>query len=75
MNHVVVLKEYGVNEILDIVKELSKQHKLVINVDFEFHYNPPQFDFMNTNLAIPRHTLFKFKDPKYVTYLTLKYGN
>ena len=75
MNYTVILKELGVNEVIDIVHELVKEHNLVLNKDFEYYYNPPEYNFMNVNESIPRHTKFRFKDGKYATFLTLKYGN
>ena len=46
-----------------------------IHKDFEFFYNPPEFNFMNDVNSIPRHTKFVFTDAKFATFFTLKYGS
>lgn len=74
VNYTVIVYDKGVTEILDIVRDLSKIHKLQINVDFEFAYNPPEFNFMDPNSSLPRHTKFTFRDAKFATFFTLKYG-
>jgi hypothetical protein len=75
VNYTVIVYNKGVSEILDIVKELSKVHKMQIHKDFEFFYNPPEFNFMNDVNSIPRHTKFVFTDAKFATFFTLKYGS
>ncbi len=74
MTYIVIVKDKGVSEILDIVKELQRLHGLQLNEDFEFSYHPPEFDFMNPDNSTPRHTKFVFKNAKFTTFFTLKYG-
>lgn len=74
MKYIVIVQDKGVTEILDIVKQLTKLHGLQLNEDFEFSYHPPEFDFINPSHSLPRHTKFSFKEAKFATFFTLKYG-
>ena len=74
MNYTVIIKDYAVPEVLNIVHELVKLYNLKLNEDFEFYYHPPEYDFMNSHNNVSKHTTFKFKDGKIATFVQLKYG-
>jgi len=69
---VIIGDDKGVSDIIQIVRDLQSQHKLVIDVDFQFSYHPPEYDF-NTSNHTPRHTEFRFAEAKHATFFTLKY--
>jgi hypothetical protein len=69
---VVIGEDKGVSDIILIVRELQSQHKLVLDVDFQFSYHPPEYHFY-TSHHTPRHTEFRFADAKHATFFTLKY--
>lgn len=67
----VIVKDKPVTDILDIVKAL-KQQGLTIGKDFDFAYQPPEYDYMNGDTS-PRQTKFTFYDKKLATWFVLKW--
>jgi hypothetical protein len=66
----VVVDHKGVNDILDIVREL-RASGLRQGVHFDFAFNKSRWDEMIGE--VPLHTIFTFYEDKYSTLFALKY--
>lgn len=64
----------GVNETLEIVRELRAQG-LVQGKDFDFKYEKPSWHPESYEQMQSRHAEFKFYDDKYATLFGLRYGS
>ncbi len=58
-------------DIMDIVREL-RVAGLVQGTDFDFKYNPPDYDWQ-THEQVERYTIFTFYKDKWATWFALKY--
>ena len=70
---IIKINGIGVNDTLDIVKEVRSQG-LVQGRDFDFKYQKPTWDEGNYQQITDRHAEFKFYDDKYATLFGLRYG-
>lgn len=68
----VVIPNKNSNEISEILKQLKSQYGLIANKDFEFSYQPGNWDPMVGD--IPRQTKFTFFEDKWATLFILKWG-
>jgi hypothetical protein len=69
----IIIDGLGVNETLDIVRELRAQG-LVQGTDFDFKYEKPAWHPESYQQLQNRHAEFKFYDDRYATLFGLKYG-
>lgn len=73
LNHSVVLYDLKVDQVLDIVKSLRAMG--VTDKDFEFKYRPAQYLYNNDGVKqVNRSVEFTFRQPEYLTYISLKYS-
>jgi hypothetical protein len=72
--HMVLIEHLKPSDTMDLVRALREQG-LVQGVDFEFKYNPERYiDGLWTNGVTPRGAEFYFRQGKWATWFTLKYG-
>jgi len=67
----VVISNIAVIEALWLKDQLV-QTGLIMDVDFEWEYHPPQWDGFTQER--PRHTVFSFRDPALATFYQLKWS-
>jgi hypothetical protein len=68
----VILEHKGAGEVMEIVKELRNQGCMQ-GVDFDFAYQPEEWDGFRMEPVKARHTTFTFYTNKWATWFTLKY--
>jgi hypothetical protein len=68
----IVVKDLGPVEIMEIVRELRSQG-LTQTKDFDFAFNQSRWDEMIGE--IPKQTIFTFYTEKYATLFALKYSS
>jgi hypothetical protein len=61
------------DRMLEIVRDLKKQG-LVVNRDFNFRYQPAQYDNDGWSQVTPKQCVFTFVNEKYATLFILKHG-
>jgi hypothetical protein len=69
----VVLSNTTADQMLAIVKELKSQG-LMLNKDFNFRYEPAQYDNDGWSQITGKQCVFTFTKEKYATLFILKYG-
>jgi hypothetical protein len=69
----VVLANITPDQMLDIVRDLKKQG-LVLERDFNFRYQPAQYDNDGWSQITSKRCIFTFTDEKFSTLFILKYG-
>jgi hypothetical protein len=69
--HRVVLREIEPARALELKAQLV-QAGLIMDVDFEWKYHPPQWDGFTQELT--NHTVFSFRDPALATFYQLKWA-
>jgi hypothetical protein len=70
----IIIEGLGVNETLDIVRELRAQG-LVQGTDFDFRYEKPAWHPESYEQIAERQAEFKFYDDKYATLFALRYAS
>ncbi len=68
----IILEHTNVNDIMDIVREL-RESGCAQGVDFDFAYQPEEWDGFRMEPVKARHTTFTFYTNKWATWFTLKY--
>ena len=69
----VVIRDKRPNEIMEIVREL-RASGLVQGKDFDFKYQPAQFDNFSGDAVHNRHTSFYFYKERYATLFAIKFS-
>lgn len=70
----VIVRNKGVPEIMDIVKELRDQG-FKQGIDFDFAYKPPVWDNFSYEPVQEKHSVFTFYREKLATLFAIKYGS
>jgi hypothetical protein len=68
----IILEHTNINDIMDIVREL-RASGCAQGVDFDFAYQPEEWDGFRMEPVKARHTTFTFYTNKWATWFTLKY--
>jgi hypothetical protein len=69
----VVIPNTSPDQMLAIVSELKSQG-LILNIDFDFKYEPAQYNNDGWSQVTPKQCVFTFTKEKYATLFILKYG-
>jgi len=69
----VSLTNTSADRMLAIVRELKGQG-MQLNQDFNFRYEPAQYDNDGWSQVTPKRCVFTFENEKYATLFILKYG-
>jgi hypothetical protein len=69
----VSLTNTSADRMLAIVRELKGQG-MQLNQDFNFRYEPAQYDNDGWSRVTPKRCVFTFENEKYATLFILKYG-
>jgi len=69
----VVLDNTSADRMLSIVRDLKSQG-LQLETDFNFRYEPAQYDNNGWSQITPKQCVFTFNNEKYATFFILKYG-
>ena len=72
--HSVVIDAITPNEVMEIVREL-REKCLQQGTDFDFKYNPKQYDSTGFDLLSSNNAEFYFRDGKWATFFRMKYGD
>lgn len=72
--HCVVIDAITPNEVMEIVREL-REKCLAQGTDFDFKYNPKQYDSTGFDLLSSNNVEFYFRDGKWATFFRMKYGD
>ena len=72
--HCVQIDEINPNEVMDIVREL-REKCLIQGTDFDFKYNPKQYDSTGFDLLSSNNVEFYFQDGRWATFFRMKYGD
>lgn len=70
----VIVHEQSPDQVMNIVRKLREQG-LVQGRDFDFKYEPAQYDNDGWSQVTPKQTVFTFYAEKYSTMFILKYGS
>jgi len=68
----IILEHTNINDIMDIVREL-RASGCTQGVDFDFAYQPEEWDGFRMEPVKSKHTTFIFYTDKWATWFTLKY--
>lgn len=72
--HSVFINEIKPDEVMTIVRELRGKG-LIQGTDFDFKYNPKQYDSNGFDLLSSNNAELYFRDGKWATFFRMKYGN
>jgi len=70
--HRVILRDIEPIEALWLKDQLV-QAGLIMDVDFEWEYHPPQWDSFSHEPPTAKHVIFGFRDPALATFYQLKW--
>ena len=68
----IIIEHKPVNDIMDIVHSL-RESGCVQGKDFDFAYQPEEYDHFRMEPVKSKHTTFTFYTDKWATWFTLKY--
>lgn len=74
LDYSLILYDLKVDQVLEIVKFLRAMG--VSDQDFEFKYNPVKYNYEKgmPEIVIRRSVQFRFRQPEYLSYVSLKYS-